>query len=188
MTTPGSPANARGRSGRAVAEFASVDADRTVDDDRAPDDEDAIALDPDEASIVAAEAVAAAGVLPEGLRDDALALAEVAPSGSVPPALLETLEHLAVTSLAGGRARRLYRAEGERLLGAVLARTPGGRARRQSLDGVNRALGALGGRRLQGVRVATRVPGTHTVRIEADGVTLTLGLSGGGVTVENLAL
>jgi hypothetical protein len=149
---------------------------------------DPVELDAEEASIVAAEAAAAANVLPGELGDRALALAEAAPTGVVPPELVDTLEYLATTSLTGGRARRRYTAEGEKLLNRVLGRTPGGRARTDAVAEVNRALRALSGRTLHGVRVATRTPGDHTVRIEADGVTLTLGLSAAGVTVESVAL
>lgn len=147
-----------------------------------------LTLDEEEASIVAAEAAAAANVLPDPLSGRALALAEVAPTGGVPAELVETLEYVATTSLTGGRARRRYTAEGEKLLNRVLARTPGGRARAASVAEVNAALGALAGRELHGVRVATRVPGSHTVRLDVDGVVLTLGLSAAGVTVESVAL
>ncbi|HET8929100.1 MAG TPA: hypothetical protein VFN21_00440 [Acidimicrobiales bacterium] len=158
-----------------------------------PPDQDRVAaedltLDEEEASIVAAEAAAAANVLPELLRSRALALAEVAPTGGVPAELVEALEYVATTSLTGGRARRRYTAEGEKLLNRVLARTPGGRARAASVAEVNAALGSLAGRELHGVRVATRVPGSHTVRLDVDGVVLTLGLSAAGVTVESVAL
>lgn len=157
-----------------------------VDDE--PVAPEALDLDVDEASIVAAEAAAAAQVLPEPLRSQAHALAEAATSGTVPADLVDTLEYVAITSLTGGRARRRYTAEGEKHLDRVLARTPGGRARADALREVNTAIGALSGRSLQGVRVATRVPGSHTVTIDTDGITLTLGLSAAGVTVESVAL
>lgn len=149
---------------------------------------DAIELDEDEASVVAAEAAAAADVLPESMRADARALAEAAPSGVVPGRLVPTLEHLATSSLTGGRARRLYRAEGEKLLNRVLSRTPRGREASAAVAEVNRALTALAGRELHGVRVTTRIPGSHTLRIEADGVTITLGMSAAGVVGENITL
>ncbi len=159
--------------------------DETVDGSELPD---ALTLHADEAAIVADEAAAAAGVWPEPLRSHARAIAEGVSSGVVPGELVETLEHLVTTSLSGGRARRRYTAEGEKLLANVLARTPAGRARAEAVADVNRALGSLAGRPLGSVRVATRIPGNHTVRIEADGVVLTLGLSGAGVTVKSVAL
>lgn len=149
---------------------------------------DSVDLDEDEASIVAAEAAAAADVLPESMRSDARALADVAESGTVPGKLVPTLEHIATSSLTGGRARRLYRAEGEKLLNRVLLRTPRGRDASAAVAEVNTALAALAGRELHGVRVTTRIPGSHTLRIEADGVALTLGLSAAGVVVENVTL
>lgn len=166
---------------------AAAFADAAAQDDERPPAED-LALDDEEASLVAAEAAAAAQVLPGAMRADAAELAEVAPTGVVPADLVATLEHLLTTSLTGGRARRVYTAEGEKLLNRVLARTPGGRSRAAALAEVNRALASFAGRELQGVRVATRVPGSHTVRLETDGVVLTLGLSAAGVTVESVAL
>lgn len=172
--------------GLAPVEF--VPSAATPPSDEAPIATEDLVLDAEEASIVAAEATAAAEVLPPELRTSALALAEAAPSGVVPAELVGTLEHLATTSLTGGRARRLYTAEGEKLLNRVLSRTPGGQARAASTSEVNAALSVLAGRQLTSIKVATRVPGSHTVRIDVDGVVLTLGLSGAGVTVESVAL
>jgi len=155
--------------------------------DEAPRPE-ALELGDEETTLVAAEATAAAKVLPDPLRGQALALAEAAAAGVVPVELIEALEYVLTTSLAGGRARQRYRAEGEALLNGVLARTPAGRARKASVEEVNRALTALAGKELHSVRVGTRVPGSHTVRLDVDGLVLTLGLSAAGVTVESVAL
>lgn len=149
---------------------------------------DVIDLSDDEAVLVIAEANAAARVLPEPARADAAAIAEQAADGLVPAGLVDSLEYVLTTSLAGGRARRLYTAEGEKALAAVLARTPGGKARREALGEVNRALAALQGRELNGVTVKTRVPGSHTLAIQTDGATITLGFSTAGVTVESVTL
>lgn len=147
-----------------------------------------LTLSEDEAPLVAAEAAAAAGVLPEPLAQRAHDLAATAPTGAVPEELIAILEQVTTASLEGGRARRLYRAEGEKLLNAVLGRTPAGRASRQTIIDVNAALQALQGRPLSSVQVATRTPGHHTVRITADGVSIALGLSGGGIEVESVTL
>lgn len=141
----------------------------------------------DEAVVVAAEAAVAARVLPGPLGGAAAELAAAAPSGEVPAELVDILTQVVSTSLVGGRARQQYRAEGEKLLGAVLARTPTGRQHRAALAEVNQALSALDGRRLDGVQVSTRIPGNHTLQIATDGVTITLGFSTAGVRVESVA-
>ena len=148
---------------------------------------DDIELNVEEAPIVAAEAAAAARVVPGELAQRAAALAEAAAGGVVTGELVETLEYVATTSLTGGRARRLYRAEGEKLLNRVLLRTPAGQTSHQSVEDLNRALSALADRQIGSVRVATRIPGSHTVRIEADGLVFTLGFSAAGATIESVA-
>jgi hypothetical protein len=86
----------------------------------------------------------------------------------------------------GGRARHLYKAEGERLLTRVLLRTPGGQRLQENLDAVNQALRALGGRHLDQVRVAMRAPGHFTVSLQTEGVGLVLVVRPDGVGVESL--
>lgn len=146
-----------------------------------------LTLGGEEAEIVAAEAAAAARVLGEPRRADAPRLAEAAP-GTVPPELLGILSEVAAASLQGGRARRLYRAEGERCLTGVLLRTAAGRELRRGLDDVNAALGTLAGRRLEGVRVAMRRPGSFTVSIDCEGVAITLATTAAAVTVDSLTV
>ncbi|MCL4291433.1 MAG: hypothetical protein KJ056_00170 [Acidimicrobiia bacterium] len=147
-----------------------------------------LTLGGEEAEIVAAEAAAAARVLGEPRRADASRLAEAARSGTVPPELLGILSEVAAASLQGGRARRLYRAEGERCLTGVLLRTAAGRELRRGLDDVNVALGTLAGRRLEGVRVAMRRPGSFTVSIDCEGVAITLATTAAAVTVDSLTV
>ena len=74
---------------------------------------------------MAAEASAAAGVLEGTRKEQALDMAREAGSGEVPDDLLTALDRILTASLQGGRARHLYKAEGERLLTRVLSRTPG---------------------------------------------------------------
>jgi hypothetical protein len=143
-------------------------------------------LSAEEADIVAAEATAAAGVLEGPRKEQALDLAREARSGELPDDLLTTLERILTASLQGGRARHLYKAEGERVLTRVLLRTPGGQRLQQGLDGVNQALRSLGGRRLDGVRVAMRAPGHFTVSLQTEGVGLVLVVRPDGVAVESL--
>ncbi|HEV2369344.1 MAG TPA: hypothetical protein VGR90_05680 [Acidimicrobiales bacterium] len=143
-------------------------------------------LSAEEAEIVAAEASAAAGVLPGPRKEQALALAGHASDGALPDDLVATLEQIIGASLQGGRARQLYKAEGERVLTRLLARTPGGQRRQEDLDAVNRALRSLGGRVLDGVTVAMRAPGHFTVSLQTEGVGVVLVVRPDGVAVESL--
>ena len=143
-------------------------------------------LSPEEADLVAAEATAAAGVLEGPRQEQALDLAREAGRGEVPDNLLTTLERILAASLQGGRARHLYKAEGERLLTRLLLRTPGGQRLQEGLDAVNQALRSLSGRHLDQVRVAMRAPGHFTVSLQTEGVGLVLVVRPDGVAVESL--
>ena len=144
-------------------------------------------LSSEEAEIVSAEATAAAGVLEGPRSEQALVLAHAAESGELPDELLPVLERILAASLQGGRARHLYKAEGERTLTRLLLRTPGGRRLQENLDAVNKALRALGGRRLDDVKVAMRTPGHFTVSLQTEGVGLVLVVRPDGVAVESLS-
>lgn len=145
-------------------------------------------LDEEESEIVAAEAAAAARVLDEPARSAAARLAEAAAAGEVPNELLGTLGDVAAASLEGGRARRLYLAEGEKQLQRLFLRTPPGQALSASLDEVNHALTALSGRQLSGVKVAMRTPGHFTIQIGTEGMSLTLAVTPGSVAVDSVAI
>ena len=94
-------------------------------------------LSPEEADIVVAEAAAAAQILEGPGRQQAADLAREAHLGEIPDSLLAALERILNASLQGGRARHLYKAEGERVLTRLLLRTPGRQQRQQDLDSVN---------------------------------------------------
>ena len=143
-------------------------------------------LSQEEADIVAAEATAAARVLEGSRKEQALDLATRAPCGDVPDGLVTTLERIVTASLQGGRARKLYKAEGERVLTRLLLRTPGGQRQQENLDAVNQALRSLAGRTLDGVSVAMRAPGHFTVSVKTEGVGLVLAVRPDGVAVESL--
>jgi hypothetical protein len=143
-------------------------------------------LSAEEAELVAAEASAAAGMLEGAGKQQALALARQAPTCELPDDLLDVLERILTASLQGGRARHLYKAEGEGLLTRLLLRTPGGRRLQEDLDAVNRALRSLGGRVLDGVSVAMRAPGHFTVSLQTESVGLVLVVRPDGVAVESL--
>lgn len=146
-----------------------------------------LALSEEEAELVAAEATSASYALGEPHRTEAARLAEAARSKEVPPELLGILSDIAVASLRGGRARRLYRAEGEKSLTGVLLKTPTGREMQRGLEEVNAALKALAGRRLEAVRVAMRTPGSFTVSLQSDGFAITLAIRPDAVSVDSLS-
>lgn len=147
---------------------------------------EAFRLSDDEAALVVAESSAAARVLPEPARDAAMALADAADTGTIPVELLDVLGDVLVASIQGGRARQLYRANGEKTLNRLLTRTPVGKERSAHIDEVNTALSALNGRQIDSIRVGARSPGQHTLTITTQGITLTLGVTGAGVTVESV--
>lgn len=143
-------------------------------------------LSPEEADIVVAEAAAAAQILEGPGRQQAADLAREAHLGEIPDSLLAALERILNASLQGGRARHLYKAEGERVLTRLLLRTPGGQQLQQDLDSVNQALRSLAGRQLDQVRVAMRTPGHFTVSLQTERVSLVLVVRPDGVAVESL--
>jgi hypothetical protein len=151
-----------------------------------PATEQTLELSAEEAELVATEAAAAAGVLGGEGREQALRIAELANERQLPEELLPPLERILTASLQGGRARKLYKAEGERTLVRLLMRTPGGEQLQANLDSVNRALRSLAGRRLDGVRVAMRAPGHFTISLQSEGVGLVLAVRPDGVGVETL--
>lgn len=145
-------------------------------------------VDAAEASIIAAEACAAAAVLGDIERAQAEELADAVGDGIVPDELLGILARVATASLQGGRARRLYLAEGEKVLNGVLSRTPRGREASRGIDEVNRALGAFAGKPIASVRVAQRTPGNLTLSLSTQEVGITLEFSSGTVTVKSVSL
>jgi hypothetical protein len=151
------------------------------------DVETAFSLSEDEAELIAAEALAASQALEDPRRAEAQQLASVAPTGHVPAELVGLLEQITLASLQGGRARHLYRAEGERTLVGLLLRTPRGRKMQSELEKVNTALTALRGQRLAGVRVAMRAPGNFVIELQTDSVSVTLSARPHGLSVESLS-
>jgi hypothetical protein len=106
---------------------------------------------------------------------------------SVPADLLDVFADILLASLQGGRARRLYRAEGERILTRLLMRTPRGQQMQGQLDSVNTALAELGGQRLEEARVGMRAPGHFTVTLASERFSITLAIRPDGVSVDSLA-
>ena len=91
-------------------------------------------------------------------------------------------------ALETGRARRLYRAEGEQILTNLFHKTPSGQELTRSLHEVNKALSVLEGHTLRGIRVALRTLGHFTVTIETDAAVITLALRPDAVTVDSVSV
>lgn len=125
---------------------------------------------------------------PRRERYEALAQVIASDAASVPAELLPALESILELALQTGRARQLYRAEGERILTAVLRRTPRGRQLTAHLSEVNEALRVVAGETLDAVRVRMRTLGHFTVTIQSKAVTITLAVRPDGVQVESVAV
>ena len=145
-------------------------------------------LNAEAAELVAQEVLALAQVLPEEQRERALAVAERVRRGELAEDLVDVVESAVALSLQTGRARRRYRAEGERLLTDILWSTPRGQALQARVAATNRALRGLRGRRLEDVRVGVRTLGDYTVALRAEGLTVTLAARADGVEVESVSV
>lgn len=146
----------------------------------------ALALSAEEGTAVADSAMAFAVLLPAGKDRPYRQLAKEADAGSVPADQIELLERVCSLALETGKARQLGRAEAERLLLAVLSRTPRGRALTDEVSAVNRALGKLAGRPLDAARVSLRLPGHYDLSLSVAGFSLTLEITPDGISVRSL--
>jgi hypothetical protein len=148
----------------------------------------ALALSPEEQELVSQELRALLPALSGPREEGYRSLAEAVSRQEVPRDLVPLLEGLVAMALETGRARRLYTAEGERVLTELFRRTPGGRELSRHLEEVNKALAVLSGRTLWGVRVAMRTLGHFTISLETEGASLTLAVRPGVVTLESVAI
>jgi hypothetical protein len=147
---------------------------------------DPVVLDEEEASLLAEEAKAASAFLTD--TESIKRLLAACKEGVLPPDLQHLAGQITLASLKGGRARKLYLAEGERVLTGLLRKTPQGRSLEHQVLSLNRALSALRGRRVDAVRLAMRTAGHFTLTIEAEGVALTLFLTPEGVSLESVGV
>ncbi len=150
--------------------------------------EEPLALTAEEKELLALELAALVPALAGERRQRYEALARAVQEGQVPPELLPPLEGLLDLALETGRARALYRAEGERVLTELFHRTPRGRELARHLEEVNRALAALRGRTLRAVRVGMRTLGHFTIALETEGAGVTLAVRPQGITVESVSV
>jgi hypothetical protein len=146
----------------------------------------AVELDAAERELVAAEVGALLPALSEERRDGYEALADAVDEGRVPPDLVVHLQSLLELALQTARARKLYRAEGEKILTGVFRRTPAGRALTRQLGDINSALRAVADHELRSARVGMRTLGHFTVTLRTDEATLTLAVRPDGMNVESV--
>ncbi len=150
--------------------------------------EEVLPLTDEECRLVQSELAALLPAL-SGERQDAYqTLAGAVAQGGVPAGLIPLLEGLIALALETGRARHLYRAEGERILTELFRKTPRGEELSRSLHEVNKALTVLEGQTLRGVRVAMRTLGHFTVTIETDAAVMTLAVRSDSVTVDSISV
>lgn len=153
-----------------------------------PEVQNNLQLTDEERELVQRELSALLPALSGEMRETYQALADAVERNSIPPDLLPLLDGLTKLALETGRARRLYRAEGERILMELFRKTPKGKELSQSLREVNKALSVLEGQTLRGVRVEIRTLGHFTVTIETDNAVITLAIRSDDVTVESVSI
>ena len=139
-------------------------------------------------AVLAAELDALLPAFEGARRERYLALAAAVRAGEVGDEHVPELESVLELALSTARARRLYSAEGERLLTDVLRRTPRGRDLQEQLDQVNRALRTVTGATLRSASVRMRTLGHFTVTITSDAASLTLAVRPDGVAVEAVSV
>ena len=143
-------------------------------------------LGDEERELVEAELAALLPALSGARREGYEALAAAVADGNVPPELAVHLQSLLELALQTARARKLYRAEGEKILTGVYRRTPAGRALSRQLGDINTALKAVAGHELRSARVGMRTLGHFTVTLRTDEVTLTLAVRPDGMNVDSV--
>lgn len=143
-------------------------------------------LDDDERELVDLELAALLPALSAGRREGYEALSDAVAAGTVPPELVVHLQSLLELALQTARARKLYRAEGEKILTDLFKRTPAGRALTRQLGDMNTALRAVAGHELRGARVGMRTLGHFTVTLRTDETTLTLAVRPDGMNIESI--
>lgn len=145
-----------------------------------------LTLDDDERELVDLELQALLPALAAERRERYLALADAVADGSVPPDLVGHLQSLLELALQTARARKLYSAEGEKILTGLFKRTPAGRDLAAQLSDINGALRAVANRELRSARVGMRTLGHFTVTLTTDEAKVTLAVRPDGMNVESV--
>lgn len=146
-------------------------------------------LSPEERELVEEELDAFVPHLEEGPRRATYqALQQTVEDGAVPPELQDALGSVLELALSTARARKLYKAEGEKILTGLFKRTRTGKALGEHLKKVNEALDSLAGHQLSGAKVRMRTIGHFTLTLKTDGPTVTVAVRPDGVEVEKIAV
>lgn len=145
-----------------------------------------LTLDDDERELVDLELQALLPALAAERRERYLALADAVADGSVPPDLVGHLQSLLELALQTARARKLYSAEGEKILTGLFKRTPAGRDLAAQLSDINGALRAVANHELRSARVGMRTLGHFTVTLTTDEAKVTLAVRPDGMNVESV--
>jgi len=177
-----SPDAVSGGAGAIPADGGAVPATSPQEDAGSP-----LELSADEATAVMEAAAAFARALPPGRDGPYRALVAGAARGTIQPEHVAALEKVCTLALETGKARQIGRAEAERLLSAVLCRTPRGKAMLAEVAGVNRALSQLSGRQLESARLSQRIPGHYELSLSVSGIGLTLEITHEAVTIRSLS-
>ena len=137
-------------------------------------------------------ALAEAQIVLAMARDDAMRarLADLVghvDEGAVDGEPAELLESVLELGLQTGRIRAYYGPGGEQAAVSTLRRLPRGQERSKSTSDVSAALGALAGKRLDGVSITAVAPGAFTVTFDAEGVELSVRLDVNGARVTSVS-
>jgi hypothetical protein len=148
-----------------------------------------VKLAEDERDVVAAEALALAGQLPDGSSRAAYeAVATAAARGDVPDDLGERLGEVLRLALETGRAGRVHGPEGTRRLLSIWRKTPQAQAAGEATEDVNAALAALDGLPVRSVRVVPSGPGAFSVTFAAGDVEMRLAVGRGDVVLRSVGV
>lgn len=145
-----------------------------------------LVLDDDERELVDLELQALLPALAGERRERYVALADAVEEGQVPADLVGHLQSLLELALQTARARKLYRAEGEKVLTGLFRRTPAGRDLTSQLTDINAALRAVADRQLRSARVGMRTLGHFTVTLTTDEARITLAVRPDGMNIESV--
>jgi hypothetical protein len=145
-----------------------------------------LVLDDDERELVHLELQALLPALVGERRERYVALADAVEEGQVPADLVGHLQSLLELALQTARARKLYSAEGEKILTGLFKRTPAGRDLAAQLSDINGALRAVANRELRSARVGMRTLGHFTVTLTTDEAKVTLAVRPDGMNIESV--
>ncbi len=151
-------------------------------------DPSGIRISAEERDILKAELEALIPVLSEDRQPPYQRLAQAIEEGLVDDDLEPYLDGLLTLALETGRARTLYRAEGERLLTDLFRRTSRGQSLVRDIEQINRALKILRGQQLENVRVGFRTLGNFSLVLETASFIITLSFTSDGVRVDSLSV